>query len=82
MSAHELDEWVAYYELEPYGHQVELLSQATTTAIIAETHRDRKRRTKPYKAEDFMLKIARPKTWQEIKAKMCAVAAVMGSKHG
>lgn len=53
MSSREFTEWLAYYELEPFGEQRADLRAALIASVIANAHRDPKK--KPYKAADFLL---------------------------
>lgn len=57
------------------------LSIATNTATLANANRDKKKRAKPFTTEDFMPKLAIPKTWQEIKAKMQTIARMFGVRR-
>ena len=52
MTSKQLSEWVAFYSLEPFGQ--EWLQTGTISAIIAETHRNKKLKSDPYQAEDFI----------------------------
>lgn len=52
MSSHELTEWMAFYELEPFGD--EWRQTASITSLMANVNRDTKKRTQPYEIEDFM----------------------------
>lgn len=52
MSSRELSEWMAFYELEPFGndwHQT-----GTIASVIANVNRDPKKRATPFEAEDFI----------------------------
>lgn len=54
MSASEFLDWQVYYQLEPFGELRADLRSGTIAATIANIHRDRKKRKKPYSARDFM----------------------------
>ena len=43
-----------FYEIEPFGTDVELLGHSITSSTIANVNRDPKKQKKPFTAEDFM----------------------------
>ena len=53
MSEAELREWMAFYALEPWGALIEDHRIGTVAALLANIHRDRKRRLQPYSWQDF-----------------------------
>jgi|SRR5688500_10845477 len=54
VSSREFIEWMAYYRLEPFGELRSDLRNGITASVIANVNRDKKRKPKPFKAEDFM----------------------------
>ena len=70
IEARELTEWMAFYQLEPFGEQRADLRAGIVTAMIANVNRDKKKRRKPHKPQDFMPQFDRPQraaSWDEIK---------------
>lgn len=45
---------MAYARIEPFGEQRADLRMAIMAALTANIHRDKKRRSEPYKAAEFM----------------------------
>lgn len=45
---------MAYYRLEPFGEHRSDLRMGILASIIANVNRDRKRKSSPFKAEDFI----------------------------
>ena len=54
MTSAEFTEWMAYYELEPFGELVADQRHGVATALQANLNRDPKTRPEPYKPEDFI----------------------------
>lgn len=52
ISSKELTEWMAFYELEPFGYDAENLGHAITASTIANVNRQKGQ--KPYTIADFM----------------------------
>lgn len=68
ISSRELGEWMAYYELEPFGEPRADLRAGIVASTVANTARDARRRARPFKPQDFMPKFAggrREQTWQD-----------------
>ena len=59
MDSRELAEWLAFYNLEPFGGDTQYIGHAITAATVVNVHRDKN--TKPAKAEDFLPKYRKPK---------------------
>ena len=55
ISSHELTEWQAYAQLEPFGEERADIRMATNTMVLANANRDPKKKRTPYTIEDFML---------------------------
>lgn len=49
-----LTEWQAYFAEEPWGEERADLRMAIGWALLANVHRDQRRRPEPYKPSDFM----------------------------
>ena len=54
IDSRELTEWAAYFEMEPWGTEVEDWRAALVTSTIANANRDPKKRAKPFEPKDFM----------------------------
>lgn len=54
----ELTEWMAYYQVEPFGQDTQYLGHAITSSVIANANRGKS--SKAFKPEDFMPKFDRP----------------------
>jgi len=54
MTSAEFTEWMAYYELEPFGELVADQRHGVATALQANLNRDPKTHPNPYKPEDFI----------------------------
>lgn len=54
MRPHHLGEWMALYEIDPWGEQRADLRSGIVASTLANIHRDPKRRASAYKPEDFM----------------------------
>ena len=54
ISSREFAEWIAYNRLEPFGERRADLRTGIVASVIANVNRDKKKRSKPFKAEEFM----------------------------
>lgn len=54
MSSHEFTEWMAYYEIEPFGEERADLRQAMTTQGIYNTLQAQRKHPKWHKLDEFM----------------------------
>ena len=54
ISSTEFTEWMAFYELEPFGDIIADLRHGTATALLANINRDSKARPEHYTADDFI----------------------------
>ncbi len=61
MSYEEFVDWMAFYQIEPFGPAVNNLGHAITSSVIANVNRDPKKQKKPYKPDDFLIKVDRAK---------------------
>lgn len=52
ISSEELSEWVAYYQLEPFGTEVDMLGHAITASTVANVNRGKGQ--KALSPKDFM----------------------------
>lgn len=76
MSSRELTEWMAYESIEPFAAERNDQDIAMLTALIANTNRDPKKRSKPFELADFLLfKEARE---EDADAKAARFAAMFG----
>jgi hypothetical protein len=78
-------EWMAYSQLEPFDERRADARAASICSLLANIHRDPKKRSKPFELTDFLLAFdkddqiaAQPQrqTWQQQKmiAQMIAIA--------
>lgn len=87
ININQLREWEAFAELEPFGPRREDARAAQTSFMLAELHRDRKKRRRPYVLEDFVLdhgderpQRRRPrKSWRAMRAIGAMMAAAGGA---
>ncbi|MCK9326632.1 MAG: hypothetical protein M0P69_14170 [Bacteroidales bacterium] len=54
IDSRELSEWISYYEMEPWGTDVEDWRAGMVASTIANVNRDPKKQRKPYTPKDFM----------------------------
>ncbi len=62
MSSRELTEWMAYFEVEPWGEERADLRSGIVASVIANANRDPKKRKQPFAPADFMPYATRPAT--------------------
>ncbi len=55
-TSRELTEWMAFYELEPFGAERGDLQAGIVAATVANANRDPKKQKRPFEAQDFMPK--------------------------
>lgn len=87
MSSREFSEWMAFYEIEPFGEERADLRQALTTSAVHNSIQAQTKRPKWTKPEDFMpfsdkaqpkRDVATPEAPEVLKGKLLAFA---GGKH-
>jgi hypothetical protein len=84
----ELREWRAFAELEPFGPRRDDARAAQTSWMLAELHRDKKKRRRPFDLDDFVLdhgddkpkKRRKRKTWKQMRAIGAMLARAAGAK--
>lgn len=54
ISSAEFTEWMAYYQLEPFGDLIADQRHGTATALLANVNRNAETRPEPYRASDFI----------------------------
>lgn len=59
ISARQMTEWMAFEQIDPFGEKRADYRAASIVQIIANVNRDTKKRPKPYKIEEFLLKFER-----------------------
>ena len=80
MSSREFSEWMAYYQIEPFGEARADLRQALTTTAVINAAQAQAKHPKWSKPEDFMLfskaqsKTNEPVSPDELKGKLLAFA--------
>lgn len=83
MPARELTEWMAFYSVSPFGEERADVRAGIVAAVVANTHRNPKRRKKPYEVKDFMPKWGRREDTREtLMQKMSMIAAAFGGSDG
>lgn len=55
MSSQELTDWQAYAAIEPFGEERADMRSALIASVLANVHRDPKKRPQPFTIDDFML---------------------------
>jgi len=69
ISSHELSEWMAYEQVQPFGDARADVHAGIVAATIANVNRDPKRQKKPFRPQDFMPRWEPEKrkeqTWEE-----------------
>ena len=55
MAPSELKEWIAYYNIEPFGSDVEGYRHALGVTVFVNANRDSKTKTSPFKLTDFFI---------------------------
>lgn len=86
ISSRELSEWMAYYQLEPWGTEQDDWRAGMIAATIANVNRDPKKRRKPYEPSDFMPRRdrspAEEQSWEEQVRILEMWARVLAAQHG
>jgi hypothetical protein len=79
VSSKELTEWSVYYQLEPFGSEVDLLGHGIVAATLANVNR--KKGTRAFKPADFMPKFdAQAQTVEEQMQFAAMLTAAMGGQ--
>lgn len=79
MSSAEFTEWMAFYQLEPFGEERADLRSAIVATTVANAHRGKHQR--PYRVEEFMPRFERyPKSPEEMLAYVEMLNAAFGGK--
>lgn len=75
-------DWIAYYELEPFGLERADWNAAMVAATVANANRDPKKRKKAFTVKDFIFRIEdkQPGDWQTMKARFAHAATVANRK--
>lgn len=79
ISSRELTQWAIYYQMEPFGSEVDLLGHAITSATVANAHREKG--SKVFKPSDFMPKFDRKAQTVEEQMQFAAMMTIaLGGK--
>jgi hypothetical protein len=54
MTSRDVAEWKAYFSIEPFGEERADLRMGILASLIANVHRDRKKKFEPFTPADFM----------------------------
>lgn len=73
MPYREFLEWVAFYQIEPWGDVRGDMQTALLAGLTANIHRDRKKQSKAFTPADFM-----PDFWRKTQGASSRAAAVAG----
>lgn len=85
ISSRELTEWQAYNQFDPLDHQERAdWRAAMLAALLAEINRNKKKRRKPYTAQDFMpeYKPTRSGNGQQTPNQMLALVEIWNAAFG
>lgn len=82
VSSRELTEWMAFFEMEPFGPERADLRAAIVASTVANTARDPKKRARPWTPRDFMPRFDQPaeQDWQEQLAIVEMLNAAFGGR--
>lgn len=89
MSSAEITEWLAFYQLEPFGGERDDLRTGIVAATVANVNRDPKKQKRPFEASDFMPVFPgvgedrggrREKSPEELRRKWEMVVAAFGGR--
>mgnify|MGYP000046381597 CR=1 FL=1 len=85
ISSRELSEWMAFYELEPFGDERADLRAGIVASTVANANRDPKK-SKPYAPQDFLPRFEGGRGdeapgWQKLLAKVKMLHAAFGGKE-
>ena len=75
MPYREYVDWVALWQIEPWGDARGDMQAALVATLLANAHRDRKKRQKPYEPQDFM-----PKFWKGAQSAAHRVQSGLAAK--
>ena len=67
MSARELSDWIAFATIEPFGDARRDLQAGIIASVIANAHRDRKKRGQPYTPADFVPRFEKPTVEDKVR---------------
>lgn len=82
VSSSELTEWMAYYQLEPFGQERDNLHAGIIASVFANANRDRKKQRKPFEVKDFMLKLGKPKNEKKNAEQLLAKVEILNAAFG
>lgn len=77
LTSRQFCDWMEFYEMEPWGSDMEFLRTGIVASTIANCHRDS--RKPAFKPKDFMPQFGKPsgQTMEETKAKMSEAMAAL-----
>ena len=74
-----LDEWIAFFNLEPFGAFQDEFRAGMVTSIVANTARDEKEKPDPYKPTDFMREVFTNELEQSPEEKLKKLSNIFSS---
>ena len=74
-----LDEWIAFFNLEPFGAFQDEFRAGMVTSIVANTARDEKEKKDPYKPKDFMREVFTNELEQSPEEKLKKLSNIFSS---
>lgn len=82
ISSRELSEWLAYAQVEPFGPERADLRAGIIAATVANAHRDKKKKARPYQAKDFTPRFGqrRERSPETLLQKVEMINALLGGK--
>lgn len=69
-------EWLAYFKIEPFGPLQDDLRAGQVAAVVANTHRNRKKKTLAWEPKDFFPALKGPKRRQTLDEMLRAAEAI------
>jgi len=82
LSTREFDEWLAYYQIEPWGEERGDVRAGIIASTIANVNRNPKQRRKPYSPKDFMPVYDKPPKRQQSTEEMLRMAEMITAAMG
>lgn len=82
LSTRQFDEWLAFYQIEPWGEERGDVRAGIIASTIANVNRDPKQRRQPYSPKDFMPVYDRPPQEAQSTEQMLRIAEMMNEAFG
>lgn len=82
ISHRQLIEWMAYYNLNPFGEERADTRAGIVASTVAEVKRNRKKRSKPYGPQDFMIDYGKRRRKRQTVAEQLQIAEMLTAAFG